>query len=146
MKNTRHLACALAVATATWLSVPTGAMPRCYPTQRFEVIDNQLVRDTLTKLVWQRQASSDYMILADAQAYCPAGFRLPTERELSSIVDFTVAEPGPTIDPAAFPNTPATGFWTSSPPFSSSSDGRCVRFSDGLSSNCVGYYYVRCVR
>jgi hypothetical protein len=146
MKNTRHLACALAVATATCFSASARAAPRCYPTHRFEVIDNELVRDTLTKLVWQRQASSTHMILADAQTYCPAGFRLPTERELSSIVDFTVADPGPTIDGAAFPNTPASGFWTSSPSTSSSYDSRCVMFNDGASMNCIGYYYVRCVR
>jgi Protein of unknown function (DUF1566) len=89
---------------------------RCYPTSRFVVLDGGLVRDTLTRLVWQRQASATTMTWADAQTYCSsAGFRLPTVKELRSIVDFRVAEPGPVIDQVAFPGTPVESFWASSP-------------------------------
>jgi hypothetical protein len=146
MKNTTYLACALALAAATWLSTPAGAAPRCYPTQRFEVIAGALVLDTLTNLVWQQQASSTYMPWEEAQTYCPPGFRLPTERELGSIVDFTVAAPGPTINQTAFPNTPAKAFWSSSPSPNLPGSIRCVLFDDGSTSNCEGQLYVRCVR
>ena len=146
MKNTTHLACTLVLAASAWLSTPLGAAPRCYPNKRFQVIDAQLVRDTLTKLVWQRQASATAIAWDLAQSYCPAGFRLPTERELSSIVDFTVAPPGPTIDGTAFPNTPAEAFWTTSPSIDASAS-RCVLFQSGKTSNCVGGgLYARCVQ
>jgi hypothetical protein len=89
---------------------------RCYPTSRFVPLDGGLVRDTLTNLVWQQQASSANMSWLDAHAYCSssgADFRLPTMKELMSIMDLTVTS-GPRIDQAAFPNTPPEDFWTSS--------------------------------
>jgi hypothetical protein len=90
---------------------------RCYPTNRFVVISGGLVHDTLTDLVWQQQASTTTMSLTDAQTYCSSagsGFRLPTLKELQSIVDHTVTS-GPPIDQTAFPNTPEDGFWPSQP-------------------------------
>jgi hypothetical protein len=85
---------------------------RCYPPSRFVVLDGGLIRDLVTELVWQQQASSTQMSWADAQSYCSSsGFRLPTLKELGSLVDFTVAS-GPTID-NAFPNTGKQVYWTS---------------------------------
>jgi len=57
---------------------------------------------------------------------------LPTVKELSSIVDFTVA--GPAINQTAFPSTPADRFWTSSPYAGSSGYAWDVFFYDGFSS------------
>ena len=57
------------------------------------------------------------MSWSDAQTYCScsgAGFRVPTVKELASIVDATVTS-GATINQTMFPNTPAVAFWTSSP-------------------------------
>jgi hypothetical protein len=91
---------------------------RCYPTNRFVVLAGGLVTDALTNLVWKQEASTTDMTWAEAQTYCSSagsGFRLPTLKELLSIVDFTVASPGPTIDQTAFPNTPPDEYWTSSP-------------------------------
>jgi hypothetical protein len=51
-----------------------------------------------------------------AMAFCPSdgsGFRLPSVSELQSIVDQTIERPP--IDPDAFPQTPPSLFWTSSP-------------------------------
>ena len=90
---------------------------RCYPVSRFVVLDGGLVRDTLTNLTWQQQASTTIMSWPDAQTYCSCaglGFRLPTVRELASIVDATVTS-GATINQTVFPNTPSMAFWTSSP-------------------------------
>jgi len=124
-----------------------------------------MVQDTLTQIVWQRDGSGTRAgcsgsgqltcTWAEAQAYCSgltlggySDWRLPTVKELSSIVDFTVASPGPTIDQTAFPSTPATWFWTSSPYAGSSGDAWYVYFNLGYSLyNDVGNgNRVRCVR
>ncbi len=90
---------------------------RCYPTSRFVALDGRLVRDTLTGLVWQQQPSITEMTWADAQSYCSSlgsGFRLPTLKEIDSIMDPTGSSGGP-IDNTAFPNAPTGHYWTSSP-------------------------------
>jgi hypothetical protein len=123
---------------------------RCYPTNRFVLLDGGLVRDTLTKLVWQQQASAAAMTLADARTYCPPGFRLPTVKELISLMDLTVLyPPGPTIDPTAFPTTPSEWFWTSSPvAFSASVNAWGVTFENGgwSEDDLLTGSRVRCVR
>jgi hypothetical protein len=124
-----------------------------------------MVKDTLTQLVWQQDGSGTRVgcsghnnltcLWAEAKAYCGqlslgglSGWRLPTYKELSSIVDFTVASPGPAINQTAFPNTPAEYFWTSSPYAGSSSMAWDIGFKYGN----LGYYglysdlRVRCVR
>ena len=123
---------------------------RCYPTNRFVVLDGGLVRDTLTKLVWQQQASDKTVTWPDAQTFCaPAGadFRLPTVKELLSLVDLRVT-PGPTVNQAAFPSTPPELFWTSSPSAGSSGSAWTVNFSDGnvAKADQGNSYRVRCVR
>jgi hypothetical protein len=126
---------------------------RCYPTSRFVVLAGGLIQDTLTGLVWQQQASTTTVTWTAADTYCSsagAGFRLPTFRELLSIVDLTVASPGPTINQTVFPNTPADWFWTSSPYGGPDSSGLAwgVAFEDGVPGALgEGYdYRVRCVR
>ena len=150
MKNTRCLACALALAVAAWTPAPLLASPRCYPTTRFVVLAGGLVRDTLTQLVWQQQASSTTMNWAAAKTYCSSagsGFRLPTVKELVSLVDLAVTS-GATINQTAFPGTPAEGFWTSSPWPGSPYYAWNVNFLNGYSFVFdVGYYRrARCVR
>ena len=41
-------------------------------------------------------------------------WRIPTEEELISLVDYTIPYPGPTINATWFPNTPASDFWSAS--------------------------------
>ncbi len=111
---------------------------RCFPINRFAMLDGGLVRDTQTSLVWQRQAGPS-MTWAAAQTYCSSagsGFRAPTVKELISLVDLTVTS-GETINQAAFPNMPVAPFWTSSPNETSSGSPWHVLFgwggySDGL--------------
>jgi Protein of unknown function (DUF1566)/Bacterial Ig-like domain (group 2) len=75
-------------------------------------------------------------------------WRLPTAKELQTIVDYGVASPGPTIDSTWFPNTVGSAYWTSSPYVGYSSYAWSVIFLDGsvgdLSRNYT--YYVRLVR
>ena len=142
MKKTRYLVCALALTVAAWPLTPPFASPRCYPTTRFVVLAGGLVRDTLTQLVWQQQASSTTMTWADAKIYCSSsGFRLPTVKELDSLLDLTVTSSA-TVNQTAFPSTSADWFWTSSPYAGASGYAWSVSFGSG-STNCydVGYNF-----
>ncbi len=133
---------------------------RCYPTSRFVALTGGVVQDTLTGLIWQQDGSGtrtgcsgvDNLLCtwAEAQAYCAnvgSGFRLPTIKELMSIVDFTVTS-GATINQTAFPNAPAEQFWTSTPCADVSSCAWYVVFGNGdnWTSDVSSAYRVRCVR
>jgi len=124
-----------------------------------------VVLDTVTGLMWERSVNaapcsgSSTCVQGAAADYCSgkttgghADWRLPTVLELVSLVDFTVGSPGPTIDAAAFPGTPAENFWTSMQ-FAgggSAPTGWLVRFSSGLTyydiSGGTDKFRVRCVR
>lgn len=58
-------------------------------------------------------------------------WRLPTAKELESLVDYGVPSPGPTIDAAWFPNTVGNWFWSSSPDVADASLAWVVDFSNG---------------
>jgi hypothetical protein len=127
------------------------------------------VKDNKTGLTWQRVGPTTPYYWADAKTYCQAlslggfssGWRLPTKKELETLVDRRVASPGPTID-SAFPNTPANAFWTSTPyaadssPDGGSPDGGSpgrawrVHFGDGNSysydTTVTVTFNVRCAR
>jgi hypothetical protein len=127
---------------------PAPAAPACKPGPRFEVRTGGTVYDTVTRLEWQQASSATGMTWAAANTYCSAGFRLPTVKELLSIVDLTVTS-GARIDPTAFPGTPANGFWTSSPVSVMSSRAWIVGFSigsTGYNPDTETPVYVRCVR
>ena len=98
---------------------------------------NGTVYDTKSKLTWQRTVSSTTYTWADAKTYCAGvgaslggtGWRLPTLKELQTIVDYS--QSNPSIDSTAFPSTPAAWFWSSSPLAGSSSDAWVVAFNAG---------------
>lgn len=147
MKQTTRLVFTLALVLAAWPRAATNAAPRCYPPSRFSSVDG-LVRDALTRVMWQGEASTGTMKWPAAKTYCSSsGLRLPTMKELASIVDPQVGA-GPRIYQQAFPNTPLALFWTSTPYAGSSDYAWYVDFSNGLSSNIgVGSELrVRCVR
>jgi hypothetical protein len=77
--------------------------------ERFVVLD-RAVRDRGTGLVWAR-ASISAATWADARDACAVLGRLPSLRELQTIVDETAVDPA--IDGAAFPGTLAERHWTS---------------------------------
>jgi hypothetical protein len=148
VRKTITLTCIFALVLATWTFGNAEAASRCVPNKRFVVLSGGLVRDMMTNLVWQQQASTGAMTWDLAKTYCPSGFRLPTVKELTSLVDASVADPGPTIDSTAFPGTPNLSFWTSTPHAGVPGNAWTVYFGNGLS----GYgesgtpNYVRCVR
>src|SRR4051794_36761725 len=86
--------------------------PACY------VAQNGTVYDGRTKLTWQQSVDDGRYTWAAAASYCQTlslsggNWRLPSLPELETIVDDS--RNTPSIDPVAFPGTPAEGFWTSS--------------------------------
>lgn len=73
-------------------------------------------------------------------------WRLPSVKELSSIVDASCGNPA--IDTRAFPGTPATPFWSSSPVENNPSKAWYVMFYGGFMNTyvCGGKLQVRLVR
>jgi hypothetical protein len=151
VKKTRCLACGFVLAVVLWPAAPSGAAPRCYPNVRFTAAGAGLVNDTLTGLVWQQQASGSTMTRSEAATYCSSagsGFRLPTIKELDSLVDLTVTS-GATINQTAFPSTPAEKFWSSTLYAGGATYAWYVDFAVSGDSNADGVaksFRVRCVR
>lgn len=121
------------------------------------VVTADTVQDTQTKLVWQRTVQEAMVDMKGALAYCTSasvaalggsGWRLPTGKELLTLVDYAVPPPGPTIDETAFPNTAAAFFWSSSVLVSPVPGVLFVDFGYGHATNYpIGpTSYVRCVR
>jgi hypothetical protein len=111
------------------------------------------VYDTKTKLTWQQTVSSTTNTWADSKAYCAGvgaslggtGWRLPTLKEVQTIVDYSRANPS--IDPTAFPATQDVAYWSSSPAGSPSS--AWIVWSDRGDTNISDVsltFNVRCVR
>jgi hypothetical protein len=140
----------LAVAPVTRAAAPAGH----YAIASGTVLDNK------TGLTWQQAVPSGKYTWGSASAsgtaqyYCAnlsldgGGWRLPTMKELTTIVDYSVASPGPTIDANAFPSTPASFFWSSNPLVGASGFAWQVDFSYGETGNgnVSAMGAVRCVR
>lgn len=121
-----------------------------------------VVRDELTCLEWQKAPPSTTYVWQDAIDYCEAldlgghdDWRLPTRIELTSIVDFTK---GPALDPSAFPGA-AGGFhktasdWILTIEQRGAGAGRDFAWAFNLSDGIVSNAYskaeaarLRCVR
>lgn len=96
------------------------------PAGRYTIPGDGTVYDTATTLTWQQTANLTGMMWAAAGPYCagltgPAGggWRLPTVKELTTLLDYTRSD-SPFIDPVAFPGVPAqsssgavNAFWSS---------------------------------
>jgi hypothetical protein len=125
------------------------------PAGRYTVSNGSVV-DTKTKLTWQQVVPAEvFQTLPDAQTYCAglgatlggAGWRVPTVKELLSLVDYSQAA-APMIDPTAFPATPTDYFYTAS------KNPKGLLFSFDLVHGGVttmgnlgpGPYEIRCVR
>lgn len=111
---------------------------------RFEVIENGTqVRDLKTKLIWQRcsvgQKLDGNNCLGKPKGFkfnnlnesTTDGWRVPEKDELMSIVDATINKS--TINQKAFPNTPASDYWTGTH-YAFTTNAWLVNFDYGLSS------------
>jgi len=114
------------------------------------------VYDKKTNLTWQRTLPTTQYSWADAKTYCGSAAvstilggtgRLPTVKELSTIVDYWQS-PGPAVDATAFPSTPTGVFWSSSPLAGSASSAWGINFTFGnAATESVSLVFnVRCVR
>ncbi|MFZ5766252.1 MAG: DUF1566 domain-containing protein [Thermodesulfobacteriota bacterium] len=113
------------------------------------------VIDNATGLMWQREDDNSTRTWQQALAYCeslelPEGgyddWRLPNVKELESITDDSRYNPA--IDPAAFPNTNSSAYWSSSTDAYNPGNAWYVYFHYGHVSYYIkdNYNYVRCVR
>jgi hypothetical protein len=142
------LCCALLPAWKAAADAPPG---------RYTFPASGTVYDTRTKLTWQQTVDTKLRKWADAKTYCASlslagsGWRLPTRSELLSLLDRTRSSPA--IDPTAFPNAPATQFWTGTASLPQAGTGAAqawlVDFTDGnawFNGVSTAVYRVRCVR
>lgn len=95
-----------------------------------------VVVDSRTSLKWQRAMAPSTYTWAQALAYCSGlaidgagGYRLPSYKELWSIVDTTKASPA--VDTALFPGTPTGSMWTSSPVTGNPNKAQVVETENG---------------
>jgi hypothetical protein len=128
---------AVRLVRAQALALTAGLAQAASVPERFTVSPDGLeVTDKRTGLIWRRYIEKNpfdyrsYKIFTWQQALQQAAneaartgvaWRLPNIKELASLVDQTIAYPGPTINTAAFPDTPDRFDWSSSRFFWSSS-------------------------
>ncbi|HMK49858.1 MAG TPA: DUF1566 domain-containing protein [Thermodesulfovibrionales bacterium] len=115
---------------------------------------NGTVTDNLTGLLWQQEDDGLARSWDQAMQYCVSlslggysGWRLPSKRELHSIVNYGIATPGPTIN-NIFINTKANYYWSSTQQAYDPATAWAVSFYAGYvfyNSRNLNYY-VRCVR
>jgi len=116
-----------------------------------------IVADERTQLAWRLTVVGPHSYV-ESVAYCASlgeGWRVPTHKELLTLVDPTHLDPA--IDVSAFPGTPSGDYWASTAPSESVLPGdaadpvRYVSFLNGTSyfvTDTTGdeKLYTRCVR
>ncbi|MGO9612622.1 MAG: DUF1566 domain-containing protein [Dissulfurispiraceae bacterium] len=126
---------------------------------RFEVLSafgNEAVLDKETGLVWEQSPSTTALVWEDAQSHCNqlitggrGGWRLPMVQELDSLVDPSVAIPGPTLPSGhPFSNVQSVGYWSATTYANYASTAWDVDFSNGgvLNGDKSSSHHVWCVR
>ena len=153
------------VALCAALSARADAPPGHY------ALGTGTVYDTKTGLTWQQALTepggaggsggagggggwSEFYEWSDAKMHCTNlnlngfGWRLPTVKELLTIVDVTKQDPSIDTSMDGFPETPSDNFWSATPNSDSGVEAWVVNFGNG--STDLGYvgtdYRVRCVR
>jgi hypothetical protein len=129
---------------------------------------NGTVTDDNTGLMWQKcsigqnndascsGAATTYNWLSSQNA-CSAlslggytDWRLPAKKELMSLVDYGIGDPGPTITGTFFPNTDSSKYWSSTTTASYTLSAWAVNFFSGEVEYSLksgdSSVYVRCVR
>jgi len=117
------------------------------------------VVDSATGLAWQQTIATTggddgagRSTWANAKSYCAGlggGYRLPTAKELLTIVDFSKANPSIDTSANAFPNTPSDPFWSATPLRGSPpASAWFISFDNGYAGNVdmMQPNRVRCVR
>ncbi len=137
---------------ATW-RMPNTPLPGLPNPQKYDTQKLEVVVDEVTGLMWQRNVVNEFLTFDEAQRRCERlalggydDWRLPSRIELVSILD--MAQTQPSINRAAFPQTPTDWFWTSTVSAGSDSEAWYVYFYSGYpKTNDTGNRFsVRCVR
>lgn len=110
----------IALAGAVALGAGLFAVPsvRAAAPEGHFAIEGDTVRDVRTGLLWQRAVPAEAYTWGNANTYCQSlslagltGWRLPTVKELRSLVDIRTYRPA--ADQTVFPNTGRFRYWTS---------------------------------
>ena len=118
-------------------------------------LGNGIVRDNVTGLEWQQETAPGTYTWQQAIDYCAGlnlggkdDWRLPTIKELSTLVDSGIPYPGPTINTTYFSGTVASYYWSSTTDADDTYDAWYVDFYDGYVGYGLktSYGYVRAVR
>ncbi len=117
------------------------------------------VVDGVTHLTWQQVAATSggddgagRSTWTHAKSSCASlggGYRLPTAKELLTIVDFSKTDPSIDTSASGFPDTPSDAFWTATPLAGSPpTSAWFINFYDGYAGNVdmTQPNRVRCVR
>jgi hypothetical protein len=139
----------------------TASVRATTPTGRYTITAGT-VFDTKTKLTWQRTAPDMAYTWADAQTYCTSAAvsttlggagRVPTIKELQTIIDYTLPasdpqQPTAKMDPTAFPGVRTNYYWSSTPLSGDATFAWTVNIVNGFTSalDALNLYDVRCVR
>jgi hypothetical protein len=154
------------VAALLWFAAPAGAIPLeswddKIPNAgtRFTVLSEfggAAVLDKETQLVWEQAPSVTTHIWSNARVLCTSratgdrkGWRLPSMPELASLVDPTVATPGPTLPPGhPFTNVQSANYWSATTRAGTLARAWNVDFSSGIVGNDdkTDAYNIWCVR
>jgi len=124
------------------------------PPNRYTYPIAGVVHDTMTGLTWQQGIDPNHETFAGANAYCAGlglaggGWRLPSIKELQTLVDDVGIANGQWVDPVAFPNSPQNIYWSST---LRSTNAMQAWTTDGFSgsvtpSGLAATAVVRCVR
>jgi len=115
-----------------------------------------VVTDNVTGLQWQDDDTHPFMTWSAAQTHCAqlnidgTGWRLPTKRELESLVDYSRSDRA--LDPAFInigASTYAEDYWSSTPYIGDATQVGVVTFHNGYTQSHrskTDSLYVRCVR
>ena len=120
---------------------PAGK-PQLVASTQFVVLSDwasEAVLDRETGLVWEKSPAKDSLDWGAAQEHClnrtaagRKGWRIPSVHELASLVDPSIAHPGPTLrDGHPFTNVQATRYWGAPPNAQYDAPPWFVFFSDG---------------
>jgi hypothetical protein len=118
---------------------------------------NGTVTDKKTGLMWQKQGDArQYDWYQATWNVCKAlrtggysDWRLPSKGELTTIVDKSAPQSGPTIKTSYFPGTMKAGYWSSTPDAGKPDFAWLVDFVKGYVIPAVdkrNHWHVRCVR
>ena len=129
--------------------------PVCNP-HSYADLGNGIIKDNITGLMWQKVTAPGTYSWEQAFDYCDnqtlggyEDWRLPSIRELATLVDSGIPAPGPTIGITYFPDTHQNYYWSSTPLADIPNGAWDVNFTYGDIHH--GYdntstYYVRAVR